>query len=228
MIKDYISVGVKLELKFIKTRENALKNEKIYMSQLLDFSENNKASIAMPIEKGRLIPLPVGDKYIICFYTNKGLFQCTSIITDRFRNNNIYMLEIQFLSDLEKYQRRQFYRLECIMDITYHVISEAELILSNRIKENKVQNEIDKNNYPEICEDNSVDWNQGTITDISGGGARFNSKHLHECGEIIQMGIEFGTSEGAKRYRLQVIVIFSTKMTNHQGFLNIVFNLKIF
>ena len=218
MIKDYIAVGVKLELKYIKTRENSLKNEKIYMSQLLDFSENDKASIAMPLEKGRLIPLAVGDKYIICFYTNKGLFQCTAIITDRFRNNNIYMLEIQFLSDLEKYQRRQFYRLECIMEITYHVISEAELILSNSLKESNVQNELDRNKYPEIYEDINAEWKQGTITDISGGGARFNSKQMHECGEIIQLGIEFGTSGGFKRYILQVIVIFSTKMTNHQGY----------
>jgi hypothetical protein len=83
MIKDVVSIGDKLEILKLNAKESELKSNIVYASQLLDFIDNNKACIAMPIKKGHIIPLPIGEKYIIYCYTVKGLFQCNAIVKDR-------------------------------------------------------------------------------------------------------------------------------------------------
>jgi len=218
MINNVISVGDKLDLLKLKIKDNEVVNDKIYTSQLLDYIDNDKANISMPIVKGRIIPLTVGDRYILCFYTTKGLFQCKAIITDRFKNNNIYIHEIQFLSELEKYQRRQYFRLDCIIDITYHVITNIEILLANQVRINNFQNEIEKNECIDALESYRKICNKGTIIDISGGGARFNSNLILDLADSIQINVELGTSEGIKTLVLDANVISSNKMMHRPGY----------
>ncbi len=218
MVRGTISVGDRLELQKLKNREDELNDSKVYLSQLIDFVDNDKANIAMPIVKGRIIPLDIGDRYIICFYTVKGLFQCKAIITARFKHNNIYALEVQFLSELEKYQRRQYYRLECHIDINYHAITEAEILLDKQIKRDMFESEKMKNECVDLLESYRTDWKKGTITDISGGGLRFISKEMYEVGNDILLNLELRTKEGNKSLSLQVNVISSIKMINHHGY----------
>lgn len=215
MIGEYLSIGDRLELQKLKTKENEPSGSRTYLSQLLDLSGDDKAKIAMPIEKGRIIPLSIGDKYILCFYTVKGLYQCKAVITERYKIQNIYILEVQFLSELEKFQRRQYYRLECSLDTTYHVITEAETVLENQVKEDSFLNEADR----KICQD-SLDvykkvWYEGTITDISGGGARFHSSNPIDVNDAVLMKIYLNDR---KSHTLHVKVITSGKMTNRPGF----------
>jgi c-di-GMP-binding flagellar brake protein YcgR len=217
MISSIVSVGDKLELKRIRTIDND-KEDKIYKSKLLDFISDDKASIAMPIEKGRVIPLEVGDKYSIRFFTNKGLFQCKAVITERYRNDNIYVLIVQFLSDLEKYQRRQYYRLECILDVTYHIITDVELSLMNKIQADEFQNEEEKQKYINTLEEFQSNWLTANVLDLSGGGARFTSNSNHESGLLIQISMRLGIDKWAKNYLLNAVIISSNKMTNRQGY----------
>ena len=70
-----------------------------------------------------------GDFYEVCFYTSTGLYQAKLEITDRYKENNIFILVGAFCSDLEKCQRRQYYRLEKIIDIDYRNYTREEEIL---------------------------------------------------------------------------------------------------
>lgn len=215
MIKNYLSVGNKLELMKLNTRDDKPLESHTYLSKLLDFIDCDKAKIAMPIEKGRIIPLTVGDKYIICFYSDKGLYQCKALITARYKEKNIYILEIQFLSDLEKYQRRQFYRLECNLYIKYHIITEAEVILSNQLIKNDFLNETDEQICSEALSACQNVWYEGIITDISGGGARFISDTQIDTTNPILLDIKLHDN---KSHIIQVKVISSNKMANRPNF----------
>jgi c-di-GMP-binding flagellar brake protein YcgR len=215
MISEYLSVGDKLELQKLKTRDNEPISDRIYLSQLLDFLENDKAKIAMPIDKGRIIPLTIGDKYILCFYTSKGLFQCKAVITDRYKSQNVYIHEIQFLSELEKFQRRQFYRLECNLDITYHIITEAEKLLDSQMKEDSFLNETDKAICRDTLDSYRKTWYKGAVTDISGGGARFNSNMLIDQSDPVLLKLNL---DDRKNHIVPVNVISSNKMTNRPDF----------
>lgn len=216
MISELISIGDKLELKKLKTRTSEEDTDKIYVSQLLDISPDDKLNIAMPIEKGRIIPLSVGDKYSVRFYANKGLYQCKALITDRYRNNNIYIIVIQLISELEKYQRRQYFRLECLLDIKYHVITDLELAIANKVKKDDFKDAEEKEKYLNTLDNYQNDFHSGTIVDLSGGGARFISNHKHEHGNRIQISIRF-SSDFNNIHVINAGIISSTNMINRQG-----------
>ncbi len=215
MIKNYLSVGNKLELMKLKMRDDEPIENHRYLSKLLDFIDSDKAKIAMPIERGKIIPLTVGEKYIICFFTDKGLYQCKAVITARYKEQNIYILEVQFLSELEKYQRRQFYRLECNLYIKYHIITEAEIILSNQLTKNDFLNKADEETCYEALIACQKVWNEGIITDISGGGARFISDTQLDIANPILLDIKLYDN---KSHIIQVKVISSNKMANRPNF----------
>lgn len=218
MVSDIVSIGDKLELKSIRFSAKEIENEKVYKSQVLDFIDEDTASILMPIEGGRVIPLTIGDKYNLCFYTKKGLYQCKSVITDRSRINNVFVLTVQFTSELEKYQRRQYYRLKYLLEFKYSIITDMEISIMNKLRNNNAKQEEEKQAFLDTLDSIKKEILSGTILDISGGGARFVSGHNHEHGIMIQMLLDFDNGLGAKSFQIQAIIVSSDKMINRQGF----------
>ncbi len=173
-MKNVIQVGDKLDLVQVDREEGQKKKQ--YISQFIDFIEGDKAKIAMPMENLKVIPLSVGDKYAMSFHTASGLFQCQCEIEDRYKEGNVYILVVQFTSALEKCQRRQFYRLEGIIDSRYRVFSDEEERLIRKLKNDDFVSEAARNACEKALEKVQEQWQDATITDISGGGVRFNSK----------------------------------------------------
>lgn len=173
-VKNVIRIGDKLDLVQVEKEEGEKKKQ--YTSQFLDFIEDDKAKIAMPMENLRVIPLAVGDKYAMSFHTVSGLFQCQCEIVDRYKEGNVYILVVQFTSALERCQRRQFYRLESIIDSRYRVFSDEEEKLLIKLKNNAFTSEAVRNACEKALEKVQDSWQDATITNISGGGVRFNSK----------------------------------------------------
>lgn len=180
MFSRILTPGDKIEIIRISSPESGNTGGGYYVSQLLDISEDNKISIAMPITHGRVIPLDVGEKYLLCFYTQNGLFQSKGIIVERYRSENQYIAIVRFTSDLEKFQRRQFYRLEYIFDFTFRTISEKENAVFDQLHRKEYATEAEKKNWMNFLFLEQSPWLQGTGTDISGGGIRFNSARLDD------------------------------------------------
>lgn len=218
MVSDVVTIGDKLDLKSLSFSTKTIENEKIYKSQVLDFISEDTLSILMPIEGAKVIPLTVGEKYSLCFYTKKGLYQCKSVITDRGRIDNVYVLTVQITSQLEKYQRRQFYRLEYLLEIKYRIISDMEISIMNRLQNNNYENEAEQQSFINSLEALQKDRLSGTILDISGGGARFVSEQNHERGNMLEMSMEFDNSLGSKDFIIQALILSSNRMINRQGF----------
>ncbi|BCJ95225.1 flagellar protein [Anaerocolumna cellulosilytica] len=218
MMKDLIEIGDKLELKKIRVNSKEMEHEKIYKSQVLDFKEDETAVILMPMDKGRIIPLSIGDKYGLRFFTKKGLYQCRGVITNRLQVNNIFILTVQCISDLEKFQRRQFYRLECILDIEYYVVSDMEVSITTKLKDSNYKDEVGKQQLIKALEVCKREWETGTILDISGGGARFVSNRSYDYGDIIKLQINFSNEIELKNCVLDAVIITSEKMIHRQGF----------
>ena len=99
MKEQVIKIGDKVEMYRIsaQTEENEVRRQ--YISQLLDYMEDDQIKLAMPMEGSKIVPLTVGDDYEVCFYTSSGLFQARVEITDRYKENNIFLLVAVFRSD---------------------------------------------------------------------------------------------------------------------------------
>jgi c-di-GMP-binding flagellar brake protein YcgR len=216
MIKDIVAIGDKLELRRLSSENATSGRGKVYVSQLLDLIDNDKAIIAMPIEKSHIVPLSVGEKYTISFYTGKGLYQCNAIIFNRYKIKQIYVLEVQFISGIEKNQRRQYFRLSCIVDTLYHVITREEIVLEKKYNNTAYIDDTEKNKDYENLEELKKVWYEGTITDLSGGGAKFVSNRAHEPGENIILSISLGINAENKKVPSKIVA--SAKMLNRAGF----------
>lgn len=216
MIHDFVSIGDKLELKKISTTRKETENEKYYKSQILDFSDEQTVIILMPIEKGRIIPLEIGDKYSVRFFTKKGLYQCNSVIIDRFKMNNIYALKIELTSELEKNQRREFFRLECCLDMEYYVMDDIELSLMDKLHNAKTNEDV--NVFLDKLDQCNREWTKGIAVDISGGGLKFISEKNHERGNIVNISIEFNEDISFQNRWIKGVIISSEKMMNRPGF----------
>jgi c-di-GMP-binding flagellar brake protein YcgR len=158
-----ISVGNKADLRIMKHRQTSdeIKKEyRTYKSKILDIIDDNTIKLSMPIEGGNIILLPLGESFEIYFYTPNGLYQSKGKVTNKLKENNIFVILFELTTPIKKNQRREFFRYHCTIDMKYCAISEYEssLMLLEEIEDARGM---------------KLDWESGFIVDISGGGIRF-------------------------------------------------------
>ena len=207
MANRLITEGNKIDFKDILSKEqlNGGLIPATYASQVFEIRNDNILRVSMPIEHGRIIPLSKGKKFDAFFYTAKGLYQCRVIIIDRFKINNIYMMDIELLTEPVKYQRRQYYRLELNIPVRYMQITETE--------SNVMANEEE---LPERLE-NLSEYHTGDTIDISGGGLRFTGDTLVEKGNRLAVVFDIDYEGNIERYLLAADVIMSFAIPQHHG-----------
>ena len=207
MLEKIIKVGNKIELRRITAGGRETNSGKYYVSSVCEVYDDNRIGIIMPIEHGQIISLEPDERYQRCFYTENGLFQCKTVIKERFKKDRLYIAVCKFTSDLEKLQRRQFFRIGCRINIKYRLVDCMK-------------------RDPET--DLPGPWRSATAIDISGGGMRFNSdeyrsndskyeiefdipinnlmSHLKVVGRIVYISDTVNRS-GMFEYRLEFTVI---------------------
>ncbi len=194
MQKVVINVGDKIELTHVKSAARRKLAESSYTSQLLDYDGLRTAKIAMPIFEGKIIPLEVNDEFDLCFFATSGLYRCRAKVVKRFREDNMHLMMMQFLSMPKKYQRRQFYRLDCMLEVRYRVISDEEKTLRDFLQTNQFEDPALEEAYEKKLEEFQQDWKDALLTDISGGGIRFQCKQIVEPGIFVEVAIPLDMS----------------------------------
>lgn len=195
-MKITFEIGDRIEMTHIKSAMGRKLSERKYGSQVLDYDGARTAKIAMPIYENRVVPLEVGDDYNLCFFTNSGLYQCIGKIRKRYAENKMYVMDVLFLTELKKYQRRKFYRLDCMFPIKYRLISDVEKTLRERLYTGQVESPEEKKRCEQMLEDIPKDWEEGTISDLSGGGMRFHGRQELEKGCLIEVMLPLSLQSG--------------------------------
>lgn len=189
MENSVIAVGDKIDLVPIQSgvKEDTGRLRKNYVSSLLEEPDGDELKIAMPIDAGKIIPLPVGGRYVMCFYTQKGLYQCKCEVIKRIKDDRMFSLIVRMYTALEKNQRREYFRLDCVIDMRYRTVSPAEIVLRKRLAAGRfssLEDEYECQQKLKAIEE--VFEEKGIVTDISGGGLRFHTdKQLDKENEII-------------------------------------------
>lgn len=183
MLSKFIAPGNKIELQAVEHSldEQPELKSKVYYSMVQDIQSEDTLEITMPIEKNKLILLPVDSEYDMIFYGESGLYQCFARIIDRYRSNNMYTLVVELTSNLRKYQRREFYRFSCALEMCARTLEEEEL--------QAIESQTPYNLTP------GLPLKQSVIVDISGGGLRFLSSQKYEpdsmlycCYQLVKHG----------------------------------------
>lgn len=192
-MKVAFAIGDRIELMHIKSAIGRKVSDKKYGSQVLDFDGDRTAKIAMPIREGKVIPLEIDDDYNLCFFTNSGLYQCTAQIKKRYTENRMYVMDVIFLTPLKKFQRRKFYRLDCLFPIRYRIVPKEQF---------EKRNEAEHDN-----EKDEILWEEGTISDLSGGGIRFHGNVECKKEDLVEIVLPLSLQSGIVPLSLYMKVV---------------------
>ena len=206
MLSKYVVVGNRVELQAVKrlnlNDDSANEERKVYSTKVYDIVSDERIELLMPMEQTKLILLPIDGEYELCFYTDNGLYQCLAKVVDRYRDNNIYVLALDLTTNLRKYQRREFYRFSCALEMNSRELLKEEIESLNQ-SHNALQ--------PELPLKRSV------IVDISGGGLRFVSNLEYEKGSMILCNYNLVVDGVQKHYSLVGKVLSVEELENRPG-----------
>lgn len=204
MLTKYVEAGEKVELQLMvhDMDENPEIEKKVYYSVVYDILSDDRLEIFMPMEKQKLILLPVDSEYDMFIYTKTGLLQCFARIVDRYKSNNVYILSLELISNLRKYQRREFYRFACALEMDSRPLNEEEV----KAYENG-----------EIYLDAAAPLTKGIIVDISGGGIRFTTTAKYEVGAYLYCTYSLLINNLLKDYKIVGKVLRNRSIDNRPG-----------
>ncbi|WP_167956857.1 flagellar brake protein [Anaerosporobacter faecicola] len=215
-----LTIGDKISL--IKVNDKVLSdgNEEVFPSKLIEIASDRSIIITNPIYKNRLVNLDETAEYILTFYSNKDIYRSRGYVIRRFTDDTIKLAEISIVNELRHYQRRNYYRLSCIIDGDYRVVTPMEEWI-----EKKLHNA--SSHYDEIsalCRHGlsqlKTNNHKATITDLSGGGIRFHSQERHNVKDRINFSfiIYSGNRECLIDVNLIIIdaVCVRTKPVNYE------------
>lgn len=205
MLSKFISIGDKIELQAVdRTAEEQTEGaRKTYGSMVHDILSEDTLEIVMPMEKSKLILLPVDSEFDLIFYGKSGLYQCFARIIDRYKSNNIYILVAELTSNLRKYQRREYYRFSCALEMCARNLQEEEV----QALESKMPYALTP----------GLPLKQSVIVDISGGGLRFISSQKYEPDNLLYISYHLLKSGERKEYEVIGKVLSARELENKPG-----------
>ena len=209
ILSKFIEPGNRIELQKVrKLREDEDSKRKVYGSQLIDIISDDRIEISMPMEKTKLILLPVGGEYDLFLFTKNGLYQCYARVVDRYKTNNMFLVQMELTSNLRKHQRREYYRFSCALEMNSRPLEKEEVLAIERDAA-MLQKDI---LVPELPLQRSV------IADISGGGLRFVAEYAYEIDSLILCKYSLWLEGEAKEYTLYGRVLDVKPIENRPGF----------
>lgn len=213
-VSDVIRPGDKVDIKFMhELDQKNVELAKTYKSQVLDIMENGNIEISMPLEGGKLVLLPLGVRFEFIFYSMGNLYRGIGQIKERYKSENVYMLEIELKTQLEKFQRREYYRYACLLDINYYVLTEeeAQMESANVIFVQLSQEEQEEGKCLKDREKNAQ------TVDLSGGGIKFCTSEKLERGQYLLLAFQLISEKINKQFYILGSVISCVKRDSASG-----------
>ncbi|MCR4850176.1 MAG: flagellar brake protein [Lachnospiraceae bacterium] len=205
MLSKYILPGNRIEMQAVERVKLADEGErkKVYLSQVRDILSEEQLEIFMPMEKTKMILLPVNTEYDMYFYTPQGLYQCFANVIDRYKDDNQYVLLMELTSNLRKFQRREYYRLSCALEMNSRPLEKEEKEAMDRKAGSYL--------VPGLPLKRSV------VVDISGGGIRFLSSYSYEPDSLLYCKYNLVIDGVSKEYTLITKVLTSRELEDRPG-----------
>jgi len=217
MLERLLSAGDKVEIMNTSGLANNQNGKKVYYSLLVDIDEDDRLTVTMPIEAGKLITLSVGERYWLVFYTHNGIYQTKALIVAREKQGNIHVMIVKALTELERIQRRQFYRIECVMNVEYRIMNDVESKGYETLRTKAYKTMEDRLKIKRLLVPEGSEWYKGVAIDISGGGMRFNTAENHENPLYLELRFSLTIGNVTKEIITPARVIRYAKVKNTQS-----------
>ncbi|NLM74087.1 MAG: flagellar brake protein [Clostridiaceae bacterium] len=164
MKSNRLKLGDKLELEI----DNEFYNiSQPLVSQFETLLPDGTMQILSPIYKGRVLYIGRNTKMNVIYEQNNDLFSFKAIAHESKYVGGLAMLRIEQISEEERLQRRNFFRLRCVLDIEYRLFEEKNTPAEER-----------------------GEFKKSITRDISGGGICLFSREKIDAGTYIEGKIQ--------------------------------------
>ncbi|MCX7708907.1 MAG: PilZ domain-containing protein [Clostridia bacterium] len=167
-----LQIGVKLELQLYDENGEAIKPQ--FVSEL-EWVEEGVAFIAAPIHEGVIFPVHIGTTMNVFFIHKDDLYKFKAKVLNRGVKDNIAYLKVSLLSELEKIQRRQFFRFECSTPIKYKVLD-----------------------YYSQKDTSKIPFKKATTRDLSGGGLCISTDEKVDLNKLVECELDLDEGKSVK------------------------------
>ena len=203
VLTKFINPGDKVDISKAHVSGNGdSEGKKQHRTRVYDVVSDDEIKLNMPMDGMKLVLLTVGMEYELCFYTDNGLYQCNAVVRDRYKSNNVFVVTMELTTGLHKFQRREYYRLNCVLDMKCTELDEEE-----------------RQSFSSPVEFLETDFtmDDGVIVDISGGGVRFVSKVMYEVGTTVLFSFNLGIGTKDVNFKLFGRILMSRPIENRTG-----------
>ena len=125
------------------------------------------------------------------FYVKDCLFKAKVVLSDIYKEDGIDVVELDMMSELERYQRREYYRIDYYCNIEYKIL--------------EVYNENGE------MERHSGTWCKAKLSNISGGGMKFNSDTGIPTAKRVFLKFALGEGKARTAYSCLANVVLISK-----------------
>lgn len=174
MAQDFIvRPGMKVDLQQVhKDKPEQIDMSRVYQSSVYDVDEENETiDVYMPTSQGKLILMTQGIEYYVTFIVPGAIYRGKAKVIDRIKGHASLFARMEIVSKIEKYQRRQYFRLDCALEVRYRKLTVDESV---SLVDSKP-----------IDFDEELPLLKSVMVDISGGGMRFLSPIKVEMNNFI-------------------------------------------
>lgn len=165
-----IQGGTAVELRPI--RAHSASGEEVYTSEFIQWTEEDYIVITAPVYNKRTVMIQPKDVFFLSFLTPKGIYKCRVGVIKRGKlPNGMVVAVLKVMSEFEKKQRRQFFRMDIVLKMKFAVLTEAQKRQCIEMK-NVIEN------IPVLkkqLEQQNLKYIKAVVLDISGGGMKFTS-----------------------------------------------------
>lgn len=177
--------------------------KKSYHSTVYEILSEYTLKIIIPKINNELIFVHINEEYDVHFYCETGVYKSLAKIIDSYMLDDCIYLLLKLLREPYKYQRREFYRCKCLIDMKSCNLTEKEILNIQSMSDFK------------IYQRNSL--NSCVILDISGGGIRFISQQKYEVDRLIYCVFEILKDKQREKIELAGRVLSVKELKNKIG-----------
>lgn len=162
--------GTKVDIRILQeANRSATTGQEVqsFVSKVFDVLDDGSLELDVPSIGGKLVLLPMNIRYEAVFGTKAGMRVAQIEIVQRYKRGTFYIMKAVLTSKVERFQRREYYRLDCSLPGYFLALDLDEKTI---LKLPSIHSLLQNN------ENLRKAMGATTILDLSGGGARFVSK----------------------------------------------------
>ncbi|MCL2031212.1 MAG: flagellar brake protein [Oscillospiraceae bacterium] len=161
------------------------------VSSIQEITAQGTLRISAPMYRSVVVNLRPGDRVDIVYYRPQGLCSFTAGVL-RAINDRVQMFEVEIVSPIRKFQRREYVRLDISLTVHLALLAAPDALQSMPV-EDVLQLAYDKTDKTVTLQPQMP--SQGLTIDISGGGLRAQSPLMYPAGSLIECKLHLRNGE---------------------------------